>query len=221
MSSIALAQVYRRSFESYPHVTLAVAGGALTALGDVVAQFSQIITSEDDHRRGFQYDVPRTVRFFCFGAGISPLIGRWNKYLELKFPLRSRRGGASSFTQLSKRVLVDQVFMAPIGLSVFLSSMAVMEGRGLEHIRGRFKDIYQPVLLANWKVWPAAQFINFRFIPLPYRVPFQQTCGVFWTLYLSLLNSAESRKQDEEDTLRRAFEQKPEIPKPASSTLTA
>ena len=35
--------------------------------------------------------------------------------------------------------------------------MAVMEGRDLEHIRGRFKDIYQPVLLANWKVWPAAQ----------------------------------------------------------------
>ena len=34
------------------------------------------------------------------------------------------------------------------------------------------------------------QFINFRFIPLPYRVPFQQTSGVFWTLYLSLLNSA-------------------------------
>ncbi len=43
MSSIALARVYRRSFESYPHVTLAVAGGALTALGDAVAQLSQQI----------------------------------------------------------------------------------------------------------------------------------------------------------------------------------
>lgn len=43
MSSIALARAYRRSFESYPHTTLAIAGGALTALGDVVAQFSQQI----------------------------------------------------------------------------------------------------------------------------------------------------------------------------------
>lgn len=43
MSSIALARVYRRFFESYPHVTLAVAGGALTAVGDVVAQLSQQI----------------------------------------------------------------------------------------------------------------------------------------------------------------------------------
>jgi len=43
MSSIALARVYRRFFESYPYVTLAVAGGVLTALGDVVAQLSQEI----------------------------------------------------------------------------------------------------------------------------------------------------------------------------------
>lgn len=208
MSSIALARVYRRFFESYPHVTLAVAGGVLTGFGDVVAQLSQqILTSEEDGRTGeFHYDIPRTLRFFCFGAGISPFIGRWNKYLEFKFPLRSRRdSGATSFTALSKRVVVDQVVMAPIALSTFISSMGVMEGRDMKHIRARFEDIYRPALLANWKIWPAAQFINFRFIPLPYRVPFQQTCGVFWTLYLSLLNSAESRKQDDEGTLKRTL----------------
>ena len=43
------------------------------------------------------------------------------------------------------------------------------------------------------------QFINFRFMPLPYRVPFQQTCGVFWTLYLSIINSKEEQHQDIED----------------------
>jgi hypothetical protein len=35
--------------------------------------------------------------------------------------------------------------------------MGVMEGRDSKHIRGRFEDIYQPALLANWKIWPAAQ----------------------------------------------------------------
>lgn len=29
-------------------------------------------------------------------------------------------------------------------------------------------------------------------MPLAYRVPFQSTCGVFWTLYLSLLNSRQA-----------------------------
>jgi len=87
--------------------------------------------------------------------------------------------------------------------------MGVMEGRDSEHIRARFEDIYRPALLANWKIWPAAQFVNFWFMPLPYRVPFQQTCGMFWTLYLSLLNAAESKKQDAEDTLRQTLEQQP------------
>ncbi|KAI0252614.1 hypothetical protein BJV78DRAFT_1199868 [Lactifluus subvellereus] len=218
MSSVTLARVYRRSFEAYPHVTLAVAGGALTALGDAVAQFSQqIITPRNDHRRGLHYDLARTFRFFCFGAAISPVIGRWNKYLELKFPLRSRIGTSASFSALSKRVIVDQLVMAPIGLSIFLSSMGVMEGCDPKHIRARFNDIYQPALLTNWKIWPAAQFINFRFMPLPYRVPFQQTCGVFWTLYLSLLNSTESEKQDKEDSLRHTLEQQSLVPQEATS----
>lgn len=44
-------------------------------------------------------------------------------------------------------------------------------------------------LLANWKVWPVIQAVNFSLMPLPYRVPFQSTCGIGWVLYLSLLNA--------------------------------
>jgi protein Mpv17 len=89
MSTITIARVYRRSFEAHPHCTLAIAGGALTALGDVVAQWSQQIvrftprtypiafkrfvqiTPEDKYRQEYRYDVARTLRFFLFGAGIS------------------------------------------------------------------------------------------------------------------------------------------------------
>jgi hypothetical protein len=110
---------------------------------------------------------------------IGPIMGRWNRYLEHKFPLRSQAGKSTvSFTALSKRVVADQLVMAPIGvrpphwnvlvqtltftclefqLSIFLSSMAVMEGRDAQHIRARFNDIYFQALLANWKVWPTAQ----------------------------------------------------------------
>lgn len=35
--------------------------------------------------------------------------------------------------------------------------MGVMEGRDGAHIRGKYKDLYRPALIANWKVWPAAQ----------------------------------------------------------------
>ena len=93
------------------------------------------ITPEDKYRQEYRYDVARTLRFFLFGAGMSkcplhfcgagfscdraslgPVIGRWNKYLEVKFPLRTRREGAINFAALFKRVAVDQIVMAPIGV---------------------------------------------------------------------------------------------------------
>ena len=81
-----------------------------------------------------------------------------------------------------------------------------MEGRSRYHIKEKYQDLFRPLVVANWQVWPMAQvsiaessprvsmlttsqLINFRFMPLPYRVPFQSTCGVFWTLFLSISNS--------------------------------
>ena len=35
--------------------------------------------------------------------------------------------------------------------------MGIMEARSPRQIRDKFKDLYQTALIANWKVWPAAQ----------------------------------------------------------------
>jgi len=197
---VALSRIYQQSFESRPYYTLAVTNGTLNALGDVVAQTVQLLTNSqnNEHHRS-TYDHARTIRFFIFGFGMGPLIGRWNTFLERRFPPRIRRpigDSGISIAGLTKRVSSDQLLMAPTGLAMFLASMGVMEGRDAKHIREKFKDIYGQAIIANWQVWPLVQIINFRFMPLPYRVPFQSTCGVFWTLYLSLLNSADNVQQD-------------------------
>jgi protein Mpv17 len=35
--------------------------------------------------------------------------------------------------------------------------MGLMEGRSPRQVEERFQDLYGPLLLANWKVWPLAQ----------------------------------------------------------------
>lgn len=84
--------------------------------------------------------------------------------------------------------------------------MGIMEGRDGPHIRRKYADMLVPALIANWQVWPLAQFLNFRYMPLAYRVPFQSSCGVFWTLYLSILNSRESLEQQQEDKTRETLQ---------------
>jgi hypothetical protein len=54
--------------------------------------------------------------------------------------------------------------------------------------------------------------VNFRYMPLPYRVPFQSTCGVFWTLYLSILNSRKDKEQNTRDELRATVNLRPVNP---------
>ncbi len=72
---------------------------------------------------------------------------------------------------------------------MFTGAMGLMEGRGIEGTKQKFKDVssrhgqqsafhlgadspnlaeqmYWPALLANWQVWPLVQAINFRFMPL-------------------------------------------------------
>ncbi|KAG1715786.1 hypothetical protein ID866_1362 [Astraeus odoratus] len=189
MTSLTIARTYQHFFDTHPNRTLALAGGVFNAFGDIVAQVSQNALSED-HKSRPGWDAIRTLRFFCFGFGISPLLGRWNVFLERKFPLCRRRSHKVSFKALSKRVAADQLIIGPISqLALFVGCMGAMERRSIAEIRERYTDLYATALLTNWKVWPVAQLINFRYMPLPYRIPFQSTCGVFWTLYLSLLNA--------------------------------
>ncbi|KAF9056610.1 hypothetical protein BJ165DRAFT_543205 [Panaeolus papilionaceus] len=211
MAALTLARAYQHSFDAHPHLTLSVTGGCLNALGDAVAQVSQnVVNKNKDQDFAKRYDFQRTVRFFCFGLMISPIMGRWNAFLERRFPLRSLGSTANSkvsMKALTKRVAADQLIMAPIGLGLFLGSMGIMEHRSPAQIRDRFKDLYPTALLANWKVWPPAQFVNFRYMPLPYRVPFSQVCGVAWTLYLSILNSEEGKSQDRIEDLKQHIDE--------------
>jgi len=207
----AILRVYQAQFDTRPHTTLAATNGGLSALADVVAQTTQMIfnfrqsdTTEFDEPLSRRFDLQRTLRFAAFGIGMGPILGRWNLFLEKNFPLRAVAGripsagrgdrGNVSLKALGKRVLADQSVGAPIGLVIFIGSMGKMEGRDVQSIKQKYRDMFIPAIKANWQVWPAIQLVNFRFMPLAYRVPFQASCGVFWTLYLSLLNAREDTK---------------------------
>ena len=79
---------------------------------------------------------------------------------------------------VAKRLACDQLIMAPLGLFVFITFFAICQGLEFEAYRERLKTLYVPLLLANYSVWPLIQTVNFRFLPLRYRVPFAASCGV-------------------------------------------
>lgn len=55
--------------------------------------------------------------------------------------------------------------------------MSVMEGRNIDHIEEKFKNVYWSTLVANWKVWPALQVRFFLVVQGPACVSTKKTCS--------------------------------------------
>ncbi|CAO1622028.1 unnamed protein product [Parajaminaea phylloscopi] len=201
---------YSRSFSRHPWITLAVANGSLGVVADSLAQNLEKVNAKRDEaspdagKAGSQqlqqtqgWDFARSGRFLAFGVGMAPILAEWNKFIEYRFPLRTASSSAAnvgkvSLLALGKRVAFDQILFAPFGLACFVGAMGAMEYGSLQGVKGKFNDMYSSALIANWQVWPLIQLVNFRFVPLRFRVPFTSACGIAWTLYLSLLSAAKS-----------------------------
>jgi len=133
------------------------------------------------------FDFERLMRFVAYGFLMAPVQHKWFSFLSRTFPLSKTAGTSSAM----KRVAMDQLVFAPIGLGAFFTFMTIAEGGGKKAITRKFQDVYIPALKANYMVWPAVQMLNFRVIPLQFQIPFVSTVGIAWTAYLSLTNSAE------------------------------
>ncbi|CAG8620787.1 4630_t:CDS:2 [Acaulospora morrowiae] len=155
-----------------------------------------------------KFDLLRLGRFASYGFMIAPVLHTWFSFLDKKFPLPTGVSPISdsiktktkannpiisqTMKAVFKRVAVDQIVFAPFGLFLFFGVIGILERRDIISIKHKFEESYIPALKANYTVWPLAQIINFRFLSLKYRIPFLSTVGIFWTCYLSLLNSEDS-----------------------------
>ncbi|CAK7213656.1 hypothetical protein SBRCBS47491_001879 [Sporothrix bragantina] len=138
------------------------------------------------------FDFERLTRFMAYGFGMAPIQFKWFQFLSRTFPIVK---GASAVGPTLKRVAMDQLVFAPLGIAWFFTVMTVTEGGGRRAVQIKLRDMFVPTLKANFTVWPAVQLINFRLMPVPFQLPFVSTVGIAWTAYLSLTNAAEDVHQ--------------------------
>tara|TARA_R110002050_G_scaffold48768_1_gene113225 strand:- start:986 stop:1270 length:285 start_codon:yes stop_codon:yes gene_type:complete len=84
-------------------------------------------------------------------------------------------------------VAIDQTIFAPFATTFFIVGLGSLEGKSPEHIRRSIVTQGPKMLLANYSVWPAAIFINFRFVPLEKRVLFSNTIALGYNGIVSYL----------------------------------
>ncbi|NWV89078.1 M17L2 protein, partial [Machaerirhynchus nigripectus] len=152
--------------------------GGLLAAGDSLQQ--------EWHRRRHpesQHQLGRTGRMFVVGCSLGPLMHYWYLWLDSAFPAR----GVRSLRTVLKKVLIDQLVASPgMGAWYFMGAW----GRPALHRHPDTPTLTQLLLAppqADWCVWPAAQILNFLFVPPAYRVVYVNVVTLGWDTYLSYL----------------------------------
>ncbi|PNH04085.1 Peroxisomal membrane protein PMP22 [Tetrabaena socialis] len=62
----------------------------------------------------------------------------------------------------------------------------VLEGRPVDAVLAKIVRDYPGVQLYGWRLWPLAALINYRFVPLQFRVLFINFVALMWTIFMLL-----------------------------------
>ncbi|KAF2798403.1 hypothetical protein K505DRAFT_321860 [Melanomma pulvis-pyrius CBS 109.77] len=166
---------YQAKLASAPLLTQSVTTAVLFATGDVMAQQGVEKVGLEKH------NLARTGRMAAYGGAVfGPAATKWYGFLASRINLSSKNG------TIAARVACDQFVFAPVNMTVFLSSMAYLEGSSPTE---RLKKAWVPGMTNNFLLWPWVQGVNFKYVPLEHRVLVVNFVALGWNCYLSYLNS--------------------------------
>ena len=98
-------------------------------------------------------------------------------YIQLNHLLCSAKAIAS-------KIALDQVFMAPIGTTLFYLVTSVLQGE-TSQVPTKMRDKFVPTLIASYTLWPAAHAINFKFVPSQQRILYTNIVSVSTAICVS------------------------------------
>ncbi|ORY87816.1 hypothetical protein BCR37DRAFT_375716 [Protomyces lactucae-debilis] len=122
---------------------------------------------------------------FFGGVMAGPVLVGWYRFMDRYINL------ATPNKTLLARVAADQLAFAPINLGYFFYAQGLLEGKEQRDISAKLAAAWLPTLIANWKLWPAVQLINFRFVPLEHRLLVVNLVALGWNCVLSAVNAGD------------------------------
>ncbi|KCV73312.1 hypothetical protein H696_00853 [Fonticula alba] len=86
---------------------------------------------------------------------------------------------------IATKVACDQLIFAPVFLPVFVFYTGAFRGGSVADSAATLRQTFWPTYRMDWCVWPAAQTLNFTFVPVPLQPLMVNVVSLGWNTFLS------------------------------------
>lgn len=178
--------IYKEMLQTTPLLTKSLTSSGVMTVSDFICQ-KLVLTLASKHgndKRSTPLDVVRMLRVAITGFVWSGPIQHWwfstlDKFVTIQNPL----------LRLMVQLLLDAMIFSPLTISGYFSMRSILEGSGLPGAYHKLSTRFVPTLVSSWQFWPVVNAVNFGLVPLPFRVLYGNVLGLFWTGYLTFVNS--------------------------------
>ncbi|XP_031107935.1 protein SYM1-like [Ipomoea triloba] len=199
---------YQNCMAERPLETQVISSGILWAIADVVAQSISISTAKkrllisvaeasfgntiillmfQGSNKELTMDRKRVGITCMYGIGFfGPLGHFWYKGLDQFIKLRFRLQ-PNSLQFLATKVAVDILVFGPLNLLLFFTYMGFSMGKSASQVKETIKRDFLPALALEGSVWPLAQAVNFRYVPVQYQLLYVNVFSLLDSAFLSWL----------------------------------
>uniref|UniRef100_A0A7S1XQJ5 Peroxisomal membrane protein MPV17 n=1 Tax=Phaeomonas parva TaxID=124430 RepID=A0A7S1XQJ5_9STRA len=119
------------------------------------------------------------------GAVVAPIMHFWYSFLE-----RSCRKYGTGVVGIIMRLVGDRLVLGPPFIAATILFLQTGLGGSLRKGAAAVKKQFLPVFAAATKLWTPAQLVNFKAVPVQYRVLYGNLVAVGWNVLLAMMVSS-------------------------------
>jgi len=166
----------------------------LSGLGDLLEQRFE----KKNHLRTGQINWVRTLHMStAFGLTSGLLCHHWYHYLDRVVPGKGVR-------VVVQKIVLDQVLFSPVCIAACLLVAGKLERQTTSQLVNQTVQIGGRLYLAEWVIWPPAQFINFYYLPTRFRVLYDNIVSLAYDTYTSHIKHQVTVVENFEEKLIRS-----------------
>jgi len=190
---IKLFKWYGHLLNTKPLRTKTITAFCTLSLADLTCQVIEKKFSKDGDK---VINWKRTLRQGLFCLIAAPWLHYYTtKMIPTFFPIGTKY-------RLTKTVTFDSCIHMPMYVTALFSYLDIMSGKSLKQTYNEVKIKVNHSIKKAWNYRPWVMFINFLFIPIPFRVLYMNIFGYFINTYLSWVQNVRLNYKNEEKCLQ-------------------